>query len=300
MANIQIVAAPQVTWPYRVSYPGGFANRRSRETFRDWGDPNRITQSPGGASQANVGGPGCVTAAGQSETGATGSDIFDLLDGVTCSNTVTAPRGVGWSFPWWAPIFDGSLLPAGFRVPEGSAVGVLDVSVRMGWAAGGPADMVGAWIGGTLDASSGAAYRQQTPGGASPGLNTGGAGFLLRVDGTGYDWVAWGVGGVITERVPVVLVPTQWNVFRFVLVSAVSGGFARVETSINGVPFIQRTYGSAVLPVPYARTPGVNGRPAQPALAITANAVGPPNGMAYRFDGKWGRYLPDGREIQPE
>ena len=300
MATIQIVAAPQVTWPYRVSYPGGFATRRSRETFRDWADANRLGQSPGGASAANANGPNAVTSAGQAESGATASDIFDILDGVPCSNTMTAPRGVGWSFPWWAPVFDGTLLPAGFRTPEGGVVGVLDVLFRTGWAAGGPADMVGVWIGGTLDASSGAVYRQQTPGGASPGLNTGGAGFLLRVDGTGHDYVAWGVGGVVTERIAVPLVPTQWNVFRFVLVSAQPGGFARLETSVNGVPFIVRNYGTAALPVPFAANPGVNGRPTQPALAITGNAVNPPSGVAYRFDGKWGRYLPDGREIQPE
>lgn len=300
MANVQIAPAPQISWPYRVSYPGGFANRRSRETFRDWADANRVIQNPGGASQANAGGPNGVTSAGQAETGATGSDVFDILDGVPCSSTVTAPRGAGWSFPWWAPVMDGTLLPAGFRAPEGGVVGVLDVLFRVGWAVGGPADMVGVWIGGTLDGSSGANYRNQTPGGVNPGLNTGGAGFLLRVDGTGYDYVAWGVGGVVTERIAVPLVQTQWNTFRFVVVTAQPGAFARLQTSVNGVPFIVRNYGTAALPVPYAANPGVNGRPTQPALAITGNAVTPPSGVAYRFDGKWGRYTPDGQEIQPE
>lgn len=300
MPVTSIVPAPSATWPYRVQYPGPFNNRRSRETFRAWADENRLSQSPSGSSGVNVNGPNGITAIGQAESGATGSDIFDLLDGVTCSNTVTAPRGVGWTFPWWTPVFDGTLLPNGYRIPEGGVVGVLDVSLRTGWAAGGPADMVGAWIGGGLDASSGALYRQQTPGGASPGLNTGGAGFLLRVDGTGYDYVAWGVGGVVTERIAVPLVPTVWHVFRFVLVSAQPGGFARLELSVDGAPFRIRNYGTAALPVPYARTPGVNGRPAVPALAITGNAVTPPSGVAYAFQGKWGRFLPDGREVQPE
>ena len=125
-----VAPAPQITWPYKVQYPGGWANRRSRETFRDWADVNRIVSIPGAGNTTN--GPNAVTSLGQGESSATAGDLFDLLDGVACSNTTTAPRCAGWSFPWWAPVFDGSLLPSGFRVPEGGVVGVIDVSLRLG------------------------------------------------------------------------------------------------------------------------------------------------------------------------
>lgn len=300
MPQVLAVPSPQVEWPYRVQYPGPFANRRSRETFREFADVNRVLQVPGPASAASANGPNNVTSAGQAETGATGSDLYDILDGVPCSRSVTAPRGIGWSFPWWAARFDGTLLPSGFRTPEGAVVGVLDAYFRVEWAIGGPADMVGVWLGGTLDASSGATYRNQTPGGASPGLNTGGAGFLLRVDGTGYDYVAWGVGGAVTERVPVALTQTQWNCFRFVLVSALPGAFAELQVSVNGALLLTRSYGTASLPVPYPRTAAANGQGVTPALAFTGLAVNPPSGIAYAFEGKWGRFLPDGRAVQAE
>jgi hypothetical protein len=123
---------------------------------------------------------------------------------------------------------------------------------------------------------------------------------ILRPDGTGFDYLAWGIGGAVTERVPVVVAPNRWNVFRFILTSALAGGFATLSIALNGAspPGIQRTYGTVVLPVPFNRTPAAVGDPSAPALVFTGNSVGPPNGWSYAFEAKFGRFLPSGQAIQ--
>jgi len=300
MAQTQIVPAPVIPWPYRVSYPGPFAQRATRETFRAGNDFNRLATTNGKADAA--GGPNDVQGIGQAEAGATGNDLFDCRDGVMCSRTTTAPRSVGWTFPWWAARFDATALPPGLRIPDGGVVAVIDAFVNYEWVGGADADMVGVWIGGGLDASSANNYRANTPGGGAPGVDTGGAGMILRADGTGFDYLAWGLGGAVAERVPVVMAPNRWNVFRFILVSGLPGGFATLSVGVNGVtpPLIQRTYGTAVLPVPFAPNPVANGDPAVPALAFTGQSVTPPGGWSYAFEAKFGRFLPSGQEIQGE
>lgn len=290
---------PLVSYPYRYSYPGTYEQRRSRENFRSPNDNQRgaMTGGPGGVNQ----GPNEVTVLGQSESGATAGDLFRNIDGVVCSFTSIGPRGWGWTFPWWQARFDGSAVPAGVRTPEGAVVAVIDASWRPLFGASPDADMVGIWIGGGLDASSAANYRNNTPGGASAGLDTGGAGILQRVDGTGFDYVCWGIGGAVAERVPIVVTPTQWNTFRFILTSAPAGGFAALSIALNGevTPTIERTYGTAATPVPYSADAAATGDPVFPALAFTGTALNSA-GWGYCFDAKWGRFLPDGTEVEAE
>jgi len=299
MPSTVILPAPLITWPYRVSYPGPFTNRVTRENFRNPNDFNRIATVNGGKADSATG-PNDVQAIGKAESGSTGGDFFDCRAGVMCSRTDTAPRSYGWTFPWWAPRFDATLLPPGLRIPEGGVVAVIDAFLNYEWVGGADADMVGVWIGGGLDASAAQNYRVNTPGGAFAGLDTGGAGMMLRADGTGFDYLAWGLGGAVAERVPVVMAPNRWNVFRFILISGLPGGFASLSIGVNGAipPVIQRTYGTAVLPVPFLATPAAVGDPAVPALVFTGNSVGPPNGWSYAFEAKFGRFIPSGVEIQ--
>lgn len=297
MPQSTVVSAPTIEWPYRVQYPGPFTNRRTRENFRSVNDPQRLS-TVNGQAQAGVG-PNDVSSIGQAESGATAGDFFRNVDGVPCSFTSIGPRGFGWSFPWWACRFDATAIPGGVRVPEGGVVAVIDAYFRPTFAASPDVDMVGVWIGGALDASAAATYRANTPGGASPGLDTGGAGVLLRADGTGYDYVAWGIGGAVAERVPIIVPPLQWNCFRFVLVSGLSGSFASLSVTLNSATpaTIVRSYGTAVLPVPFAANAAATGDPVFPALAFTGTSLNS-TGWAYAFEGKWGRFLPGGEEVQ--
>lgn len=299
MPSSTALPRPAVEWPYRVTYPGSFTNRRSRENFRSPNDPQRIAYPAG--QPAVTTGPNDVSTLGQSETGATAGDFFRNIDGVVCSFTTVGPRGWAWTFPWWQSRFDATAVPAGVTMPEGCVVAVIDCYWRPLFGASPDADMVGIWIGGGLDASSAAAYRANTPGGASPGLDTGGAGVLQRVDGTGFDYVCWGIGGVVAERVAIPVTPTQWNRFRFILQGAPAGGFASLSIALNGAspPTIERTYGTAATPVPYSADAAATGDPVVPALCFTGTALNSA-GWGYAFDAKFGRFLPDGTEVQPE
>lgn len=289
MAQVQIAPAPRIPWPYRVSYPGAFGNRRSRENFRNFLDERRVAQ---------VGAANRVTDVGAAEDGASASDFSDIQDGVPCMSTTTAPRGGGFTFPWWTPYFDGTALPAGTRAPDSAVVAVIDAMLRFSWAVGGDADMIGVWIGGGMDSSSTSSYRANTPGGGSPGASTGGAGFLLDPAGTGFDWVTWGIGGAVANRIAVPAVQTEWNSFRFIVTTALPGGFAGLQASHNGVEIINAPYGTATLPLPYPANTGTVGNPTVPALAFSGQSVTPPSGWAYRFDAKFGRFTPAGQEIQ--
>jgi len=299
MPSVVFGQAPVVQWPYRVSYPGPFTNRETSENFRSFADPNRLS-TLNGQPTANTG-PNDVQVGGQGgEIGATAADLFTCRDGVPCSRTTTAPRSLGWTFPWWVPRFDATALPAGLRTPDGGVVAVIDAYLNYEWVGGADADMVGVWIGGGLDASAAHNYRANTPGGTFPGVDTGGAGMILRPDGTGFDYLAWGLGGAVTERVPVALTPNRWNAFRFVVTSALPGAFATLSIAVNGAdpPLIQRTYGTAVLPVPFAASPAAVGDPAVPALVFTGQSVTPPSGWSYAFEAKFGRFTPAGVEVE--
>jgi len=290
MTPLETVApAPTIEYPYRVTSPGGFANRRSVENSRTFNDQPRL----GGLSTGNA------TGSGGGETGGTGADFFDVRDGVTCVWTTTSPRATGWSFPWWTPYFDATGLPAGTRIPEGAVVAIIDAMYLVSFASGAPADMMGVWIGGSLDTSSTGNVRGNTPGGANPGASTGGAGFLLDPTGSGFDWVTWGLGGAVADRQPIAATPTEWNSFRFVLTSGTPGGFANLQAFHNGVEIINAPYGTATLPVPYnASSGGAVGAANNAMLAFTGMGVNPPSGWGYRFDAKWGRFLPSGQPVQ--
>lgn len=283
-----VVPAPPISYPFRASFPGGFQNRRSRENFRSFNDEARLAQE----------GVGNVTGSGGGETGATGSDFFDIRDGVACVWTTTSPRCTGWSFPWWTPYFDATGLAPGTRIPEGSVVAIIDAMYQTGFLAGAPADMMGVFIGGSIDGSSTGSYRSNTPGGANPGASTGGAGFLVDPAGTGFDWVTWGLGGAVANRIAVPAILTDWNAFRFVLTSGLPGGFANLQAFHNGVEIVNEPYGTATLPVPYAASGASVGAANTAAIAFTGMGVNPPTGWGYRFDAKFGRFLPSGQPIQ--
>lgn len=296
MAQVQVVAAPPIEWPYRVEFPGadGTGNNRERNNFQNQIDAARMGRV----------GDGDVGAAGRQEAGSTGQDFFTIRDGVTCMRTTTAPRSWGWSFGWWTPVFDGTALPAGYQQPVGNLVAVLDAYLRYDFTTPTTGDVVGCYIGGALGATSGEVFRTQTPNGGGAAFRTGGAGFLLDAGGGGYDFVTWDrptrtvqnrIAGVAPD-------PTVWNVFRFVIISAQPGEFATFQAYHNGTLVVEDTYGSATLPIPFEPdAPGpANGELVLPALAFVGNPITPPSGMCYAMAGKWGRYTLDGVPVQGE
>jgi len=307
MAIDTALPAPAISWIYRVQYPGPYGNRRTRENFRSPADQARVVgvgAKLGGSNPVEAD----VTAVGQGDQSSTGGDLYDIKNGVPCSRMTTGPDAFGWSVPWWTPVLDGSLLDAGWRPPEGAAVAVIDADYYWGRPGGSDtADDSGVWIGGALDSSSSALYRNQMPSGLSPGADTGGAGVFVRTDGTGYDYISWTAadvnfpGGIITERIPIITtVADAWHTIRFILVTALPGGAAQLTVQFGGVEIVSRLYGSAELTFPWARSTGFSGKPVSPAVVFAGGPGSAGFDWAYRWGGKWGRFLPSGVEVVGE
>lgn len=199
-----------------------------------------------------------------------------------------------WRPPDWLPhVGDESLCaPGSFTIP-GSVVGVFDwnlAAVIGGGAPSWPDDVTGVFF--QANEASG-----DTVPGVAATADTEGFGVFCNDDGAGgarWEYVSWAAGspGAILERVPIVANVAEWSTIRFVLITGASGRQFSIEVYANGVEVAARSSGSAELA--FLNT-------------TIANTTGPtnrimvgqgPDALQYQMSARFGRFTPDGVELQ--
>lgn len=206
--------------------------------------------------------------------------------------------GAGILLPSWFPAFGGGF-GAG-AVASTSAVAVLDFHLSLEFAAGGTPGWAddSAPIGFVpyceLLAWAGTAF----PGGGTS--EVGGFGvFCNDVGGSPeYQWVSWTTGGGILERVALAVADvTDWNTFRFIIVTATPGNPATVALEINGTPELTREFGTSVLETPNQMASGST-PPLASTLIPSGTTAGPDSdSVFFALTARWGRFTPAGVEV---
>lgn len=262
--------------------PSGFTDAREGDLSRTYNNP---------AGKGDVGAPQPQTAVVKGRMGAR----------ITTAATTHAR---GWAEGWWRAAWD----PAGFNPgalldPE-SVVFVVDFSVACTSPAfvPGTADVTGFWFAPKEVGSLG--WTQNCPGG---GVNKrGGFGIGLNDDGAGanqWEFITWldnAAGGAILSRqaIPVADV-TDWNTFRFIIVSAASGRPANLTVQANGTTAVDAIpFDDVTLYRPNTLFQSMFGQDS-PGWAF-GEALADMGGEGWTFTVRWrqGRFTPSGAQIQ--
>ncbi len=217
-------------------------------------------------------------------------------------------KGSGWRPPEWLPSFGpASEMSPGARLLDGAVVGVFDWHFSMELAGAVPnweddtCPMMWYPVGGFHSSDD------VTPGTA--GAWVGGFGVFLNDDGGGgsqYEYVSYTSGspGAIRERVvfPAAAIPDldDWHTIRTIVVSAASGREAFVTIQANGVDVLTRDFGNGASDIqrPDDASPGP---PSSTGLVCGINIRGSaasPSAVNYQHTAKFGRFTPDGAELQ--
>lgn len=297
MPNSTSLPAPVVSWFAHFYAPVRFPGQLVNTTWLPDGEAHFTPAMVG----KNV--PPFDPDFGFSGIGAGGLYRMEVRNGRPCiraSSTVGATQlGTGWVFPWWMP---GMGAAAGYnpgcQLNDGSVVGVFDCHSSLASAASVYTDdQVGFYFaphvfGGTciLQAPTNAA-------------TLGGFGVFVEDDGGGnasWAYLSWdGVGPNVLERVaiPASVIPdvTDWSTFRFIIRSAGGGREPSLTVRCNGFDVVvDREFGSAQLATLASLASSLGWVP----YSILTDAAGTGSAHFHAMNFKWGRFQPDGQEIQ--
>lgn len=238
---------------------------------------------------------------GYSGIGIGGATIaFDTLAQRRCmSCTVSGGAAdrfaTDWRPPDWLPHYgDPAFCAPGSMVLPGSVVGVFDWNLAVGLAGATPSwpnDFTGIFF------QANEVSADTIPGVVATADVQGFGVFVNAVAGaTAFEYVSWASGapGAILKRVtmPVPNV-AAWSTVRFVLITAASGRAFNVRVSMNGTQFVDDFAGTPVLDTIDASLVAGSTGP------VNRIMVGPgPDTLFYQMNARFGRFTPEGVEVQ--
>lgn len=231
-----------------------------------------------------------------------GDPILAVRNGRPCARSTTAAATFarGWSCGWWNPGWDAAAFNPGALLDPLSVVLALDFNVACSQAAfvAGTGDISGFWW---IPSEQGAPnFFQATPGSGS-GIQRGGWGLALNDDGAGnnqWEFVSFDGGPVnVVQRTPVPVADvTDFNRFRFQLISAASGRPATLTLLANGSA-VAGLDGKEFDDVTLFRPATLTSVAIRWAWGVVLGDMG---GAGFDYDIYWrtGRFTPDGQQVQ--
>lgn len=290
-------------WPFMQAVP----SRRPETAGQNFDRVLFLSPALGHAILSSAAYPSGEWGIGWGSEGATGQvNRYDVRAGRSCMRWERNSAGpsVGsatiLALPTWQPAYDPAALSPGFRANPSSAVLIFDVLCAAETAAPPIWSTNSApffW----LPQAQGVTARC-TPGYAADfgaPVNVGGFGLFLNDVGAVSTWqyVAWDHTYAILEAVslPVADV-TDFNLFRWQIITALPGQPAQLTLSLNGTVQLVREFGSPELQTPAAATQALANPGAIYGFGNAFRGQSTPIYSAWEFT--CGRFTPDGREIQ--